>query len=87
MPANSSYSGMNFTYSQYVNYTCDSVYEQTSGSTPLQGGSINREDGQVIRLSAPVRAAEDNNLEIVLSLVAANNIMVPASTSLLGQIL
>ena len=36
MPANSTFTGMNFTYSQYVNYTCDPAYEQMSGSSFLQ---------------------------------------------------
>ena len=34
--ANSSFTGMNFTSSHFVNYTCDSGYEQTSGGTSLQ---------------------------------------------------
>ena len=36
VPANSSYAGMNFTSSHFVNYTCDPGYEQTSGGTSLQ---------------------------------------------------
>ena len=36
VPANSSFTGMNFTSSHFVNYTCNPGYEQTSGGTSLQ---------------------------------------------------
>ena len=36
VPANIDFTEMNFLYSQHINYTCLSAYEQTSGGTSLQ---------------------------------------------------
>ena len=48
VPANSNFTGENFTFSQHVNYTCLSAYEQTSGGTSLQCASNGRWTGEQI---------------------------------------
>ena len=73
VPANSNFTGENFTFSQYVNYSCKSAYEQTSRSTSLQCAANGRWMGEQIVcagevhlfVSRTVRAREKYNLQFV----------------------
>ena len=73
VPANSNFTGENFTFSQHVNYTCLSAYEQTSGGTSLQCAANGRWMGEQIVcagevhlfVSRTVRAWEKYNLQSV----------------------